>query len=349
LEDDAMQRVTSAVFTGLLALLIIGTGLQPRVQAQYSRKTPITEAVEKTRNSIVTIKVEKQGNWDLKDVAGTGVIVDGRGYIITSCHVVSGAEKVAVVLADETALAAKVFAEDPGHDLAILSISTKKKLVELAIGPGADIKVGETVITVGHPFGYTNTVSTGIVSATGREIPMPDGGRLTNLIQTNAAINPGNSGGPMLNINGELIGINVALRQGAQGIAFALNGDTVQKVLSKHLSAARVAKVTHGLVCSEKIIADEGDDRQQVVVDKVVDNSPAALAGLKAGDLIERIGDRRVANRFDVERALWSHKAGDKLEATVLRGGKETILTMTLIMGEALTRVSIEGVDIAKK
>ena len=93
--------------------------------------------------------------------------------------------------------------------------------------------VGETVIAVGHPYGYTNTVSTGIVSAKGREIPMPSGGRLTDLIQTNASINPGNSGGPMLNINGELIGINVALREGAQDIAFALNADTVQKVLSQ--------------------------------------------------------------------------------------------------------------------
>ena len=95
--------------------------------------------------------------------------------------------------------------------------------------------VGETVIAIGHPFGYTNTVSTGIISALGREITMPEGEVLGNLIQTNASINPGNSGGPLLNINGELIGINVALREGAQGIAFALNADTVQQVLSKHL------------------------------------------------------------------------------------------------------------------
>jgi serine protease Do len=343
------KRLSSALSTGLLALFIIGAGPSSTSQAQYSRKTPITEAVEKTRNSIVTIKVEKQGNWGRNEVVGTGVIVDERGYVITNCHVVSGCDRVSIVLADETEILAKVFAEDPAHDLAILCVSTNKKLTELRIGPSTDIKVGETIIAVGQPFGYSNTVSTGIVSATGRDIPTPSGGRLTNLIQTNAAINPGNSGGPMLNINGELIGINVAVREGAQGIAFALNGDTVQKVLSKHLSAARIAKVAHGLVCTEKVVAEEGDDRQQVVVEKVADKSPAAVAGLKVGDVIEKIGDRKLANRFDLERALWSYKSGDKLDATVLRNGKETTVAMTLGKGEALTRVSTEDVDIAKK
>jgi serine protease Do len=341
------QRHIRAALAVLVGLAIAGAG--NRAQGQYSRKTPITEAVEKTRNSIVTIKVERQGNWGRSEVVGTGVIIDDRGYVITNCHVVSGSDKVSIQLSDNSEIPAKVFAEDSSYDLAILAVSTTKKLTELPIGPATDLKVGETVITVGHPYGYTNTVSTGIVSAKGRDIPTPSGGRLTGLIQTNAAINPGNSGGPMLNINGELIGINVALREGAQGIAFALNADTVQKVLSKHLSAARMAKVGHGLACTEKVIAEEGDDRQQVIVDKVADKSPAANAGLKPGDVLLKVGDRKVTNRFDVERALWGFKAGDKLQASVLRDGKETTMSLTLVKGDAIARVSADEADVVKK
>ncbi len=113
------------------------------------------------------------------------------------------------------------------YDLAVVRVATPQKLQALELAPVSDLMVGETVIAVGHPFGYTNTISTGIISALGREITMPSGDTLTGLIQTNASINPGNSGGPLLNINGELIGINVALRNGAQGIAFAINAGMV--------------------------------------------------------------------------------------------------------------------------
>jgi serine protease Do len=319
--------------------LLTVTGIPKAANAQHSRQSPVTEAVEKTRNSIVTIMVERQGNWGRRrEVGGTGVIIDKRGYIVTNDHVVAGCDKVSVQLADSTEITAKVFAEDAAHDLAVLNVSTSRQLAELPLGPACDLRVGETVVAVGQPYGYTNTVSTGIVSAKGRDIPTPSGGRLTNLIQTNASVNPGNSGGPMLNVNGELIGINVAVREGAQGIAFALDADTVQKVLSKHLSAARIARVGHGLVCSEKVVAEEGDDRQQVVVDRVAEKSPAAAAGLKAGDVLVKVGDRKVANRFDVERAMWSFKAGDELKASVLRDGKEVTLSLTLGKDEAAQR-----------
>src|SRR5205085_2088984 len=122
-------------------------------------------------------------------------------------------------------------------DLAVLRIRSNKKLAALPLAPVDDLMVGETVIAVGHPFGYTNTVSVGIVSALGREITMPTGDVLNGLIQTNASINPGNSGGPLLNVNGEFIGVNVALREGAQGIAFAINTGTVKSFLRQHLSA----------------------------------------------------------------------------------------------------------------
>jgi serine protease Do len=323
------KRHPCAAAAALFAVaLVVATTTQ--AQAQFSRRNPFVEAVDKTRPSIVTVKVEKRGNWGKKEVVGTGVIVDERGYIITNSHVVNNSEGITVHLFDGSDLAGQVLTDDVRHDLAILRVKTDKRLQALPFGPGTDLLVGETVMAVGHPFGYTNTVSTGIISALHREISMPSGVTLTELIQTNTSINPGNSGGPLLNINGELIGINVALREGAQGIAFALNADTVQKVLAEHLSAARVARVRHGLVVKEQVVAEEGENRQQVVIEQVMDRTPAAAAGLVRGDMLLKIGDRKVANRFDVERALWSYKSGDKIEAVVKHDGKEARVVLTL-------------------
>jgi serine protease Do len=314
-----------------VALVVVLGGAGTESRAQYSRRTPIVEAVQKTRPSIITIKAMKQGQWGSKEVVGTGVIIDDRGFAVTNRHVVARAQSLTVHLADGNSVKAIVHTEDPRHDLAILRLQSGRKYQALGLAPGSDLMIGETVIAVGHPFGYTNTVSTGIVSALGREITMPEGEVLTNLIQTNASINPGNSGGPLLNINGELIGINVALREGAQGIAFALNADTVQAVLSKHLSAANVAHVGHGLACREVVGA--GKVRQQVVVDRVAEQSAAAKAGLQKGDVVLKLGARAVSNRFDLERALWGYKAGDKIEAAILRAGKETHVALTLTEG----------------
>jgi serine protease Do len=184
--------------------------------------------------------------------------------------------------------------------------------------------VGETVIAVGHPFGYRNTVSTGIISALGREVTLPDGTVLRNLIQTSASINPGNSGGPLLNINGELIGINVALRDGAQGIAFALNADAVQQVLSRQLSGR--ASVRPGFTCHE--IPDAGGVlRQHVVVDHV--QEPAGEV-LRPGDVILELAGKWIGNRFDVQRALWDRKAGEQIRVRLRRNDQQVEVSLKL-------------------
>ncbi len=335
------MRQRWVVAAAVAAVAFGGAGTESRAQT-FVRETPIVQAVRKTRDSIVTIKVERRGNWGRKDVVGTGVIVDERGYAVTNRHVVRGAEHVAVVLSDRTEVAARVLTEDAHHDLAILRLAAEKKLRALTLAPGSDLMVGETVIAIGHPFGYTNSVSTGIISALDRQITMLEGEVLTNLIQTNASINPGNSGGPLLNINGELIGINVALREGAQGIAFALNADTVQQVLSKHLSAGKVAQVGHGIRCKE-VLKEDAAVRQQVVVDEVAPQSPAAAAGLQPGDIIIELGQRVVTNRFDVERALWGCKPGDRVEAAILRAGKSTRVDLRLSRTGEAERVAAAG------
>jgi serine protease Do len=320
-------------FVALLALTVyfFGAGTETKAQEKEDpRETYIVKAVRKTRDSVLTLKSARPASWGGKpETVGTAVIVDDRGYAVTNCHVVTGMEKVIAILRDGTELSCTIATRIPNQDLAILRLPAGRKYKEMSFGPGSDLMVGEPVIAIGNPFGYANTVSTGIISGLGREITMPNDVQLKNLIQMTASINPGNSGGPLLNALGELIGINVALRDGAQGIAFALNIDDVQKTLSQHLSARKVSRLEHGLTCEETVLPRKSD-RQQVVVAKVEAKSPAAAAGLKEQDVILAVGDRRVANRFDLERALWNCKEGDKIEAAVLRDGKETKVALTL-------------------
>jgi serine protease Do len=320
-----------------LALVVFALALAgPEARAQYVRRTAIVEAVAQTREGIVTLKVFKEGSYGKSELVGTGVIVDERGYAITNNHVVANATRIVATLPDKTRVEATVHARVPQNDLAILRLPVKKNVKALRFASGSDLLVGETVIAVGNPFGFAGTVSTGIISALGRDIPVGSGDlTLTGLIQHSASINPGNSGGPLLNVNGELIGINVALRDGAQGIAFALNAETVKEVLASRLSASRVSKVSHGLTLAEAV-APEGANRQKVVVEKV---ALPSRAGLKRGDVIVKFGTLAPANRFDVERALWGYKAGDKVHVTVLRDGKPTTVEITLAGSES-TRVT---------
>jgi len=294
------------------------------------RKNATVTAVANTKNSIVTIKTIKANG--TKDVVGTGVIVDERGLIITNKHVVGTGRNIFVCLADKTELPGDVLMSEGRFDLAVVRVKAGKTLPALCLAPTQDLMVGEDVIAIGHPYGYVNTVSRGIISAVDREITLPTGDILNGLIQTDASINPGNSGGPLLNINGELIGINVALREGAHGIAFAINAGTVEKVLSKHFSAFKVSGVFHGLKTEEKVLAQTGD-RQRL---EVVENA----GSLKAGDQIVAVANKTIANGFDLERAFWGKKPGENVDVKVVRQGREVIATLTLSAGQGAGTVA---------
>jgi serine protease Do len=317
---------TAAAVISLSLLLAAGLG----ASAGHSRENAIVTAARTSISSIVHIKVEKRGAYTKREITGAGVIVDFRGYVLTNHHVISGAESIKAVLPDGTETAAEVVVEDAAHDMAVIKLPGGRTYSELRFGPSSDLMVGEEVIAIGHPFGYRNTVSTGIVSALDREAPMPEGETLTHLIQTTASINPGNSGGPLLNINGEMIGINMAVRQEAQGIAFALTADVAQQALSRLLSAGKMAHVAHGLTCHEVVRDEDGDDRVEVVVDDAAPDSPGAAAGLAKGDVLVKVAGAKVSNRFDVERALWDSKAGDAVEVAVRRGGQKKAVNLVL-------------------
>jgi serine protease Do len=293
-----------------------------------SRETALTRVVEQASPGVVSLKITKRSEYSTRNIMGTGIIVDERGFILTNHHVVHEADSVTATLDDGTSLEARVEIKDVANDLAILRVKASKKLKALTFGPAADIKKAETVIVIGNPHGYDQTVTTGIVSGLNRKITMPTEHTLTGIIQTSAPINPGNSGGPLLNINGEVIGVVVAVHQKAQGMAFAINADTVKAWLRKNLSAGRVSRVTHGLKTSEEVTAPIGPDRTRVVV--VATAADDSSATVRKGDVIVKVGAVPVRNAFDVERAVWGHKPGEQVEVAVLRDGKVQSVRMKL-------------------
>jgi serine protease Do len=317
-------RLHVAAVAAVLSIAICGAPTQSFAQ-DVPRTNATVKAVRKAKPSVVAIKVPASSS--ASKSIGTGVVIDERGYIVTNRHVVAGAEQIIVRFVDGTELFAKIIVSDGNTDLAILKVNADKKLPALALAPCNDVEVGEDVIAIGHPYGYSFTVSKGIVSALERKIELPNGVALTGMIQTSAQINPGNSGGPLLNINGEFIGVVTALRDGAQGIAFAINSDTIKRVLLEKLPALKVAGVSHGLKVQEKVIAATGD-RQQVIVAGMPDAS--AAAGLQNGDVIRYVGNLTVKNSFDIERALYDAKPGQQVAVRVVRQGAEVTVTLTL-------------------
>lgn len=209
------------------------------------QESPGVVAVRKVKSSVVAVKVQRTSNQGkTRDTIGCGLIVGvkkaaddelNQSFVITNRHVVAGATKIVVRLLDGTEVSADVHVADAAEDLAILRISTDKKLVHQVLVPSKDLEEGQEVLAIGHPYSFFYTVSKGIISALNRQIVTTQGQTLTGLIQTDAAINPGNSGGPLVNIDGRVIGIMVADREGAQGIAFAISAKTVERFLKKHL------------------------------------------------------------------------------------------------------------------
>lgn len=300
-------------------------------RASELRRTEMVRAVEKARPSVVNIRGQKTiheaGTADREvNGMGTGIVIDPRGYILTNNHVVEGVRRIEVTLHDGTMLVARMISTDPKTDLALIKVDREEKFPVITIGTSSDLMIAEPVVAMGNAYGYEHTVTRGIVSALHRTVQVSDAQQYDDLIQTDASINPGNSGGPLLNIDGEMIGVNVAVRAGAQGIGFAIPADNAMAVAARLMSIERLDRNWHGIVGKPV----ENGGKHRLVVDKVMDDSPAAGGDLKPGDVITSIGDITAQRPLDLERALLGRKAGEEVPVVVERDGKRVELSLVL-------------------
>ncbi len=257
---------------------------------------------------------------------GSGVIIDGeRGLILTNAHVIQRSGTITVVLEDRREYEARIVGADPDSDLAVLKIDSTEKLPSIAMGQSDDLMIGETVIAIGNPFGFSHTVTTGVVSAIHRSIRAEE--RVYHdFIQIDASINPGNSGGPLLNINGELVGINTAIYAKAQGIGFAIPISKAKKIVANLIQYGEVQPAWIGMVAQE---LDERlaqylkyPGRKGAMIRAVESASPAQAAGLREGDVLLAVGTKKIAELDDYMAATRAATAGETLEIQVWRNGR---------------------------
>jgi putative serine protease PepD len=265
---------------------------------------------------------------------GTGFVVASDGVIVTNQHVIDGASDITVKLGDGGEQRATLVGQDRSSDIALLRIDTDgRKLTPLKLADSSNVQIGDDTFAIGNPFGLDRTLTTGVISATERNIQAPDGYSISGVLQTDAALNPGNSGGPLLNDRGEVIGVNSQIEsssgdgasQGANtGVGFAVPSNTVRKVIG---ALEEGGNVTHAYLGVSTADADDGG----ATVATVRPGSPAASAGLQAGAVIVAVDDAKISSSTDLGTAVDAHRPGDEIELTVRREGKTATVTVRLV------------------
>ena len=284
---------------------------------------------------------------------GSGFVIDKEGHIVTNNHVVEGADEVEVTLSDGTRVPAEVVGTDPFNDLAVIKINVPSaKLYPVELGSSADLRVGQRAIAIGNPFGLDRTLTTGVISSLGRPLEAENGRVIYNVIQTDAAINPGNSGGPLLDSRGRVIGVNTAIRTGAENIGFAVPVDTVKRVVPELIEKGRYRHPWLGtlsysidpeLVQGLRLPVEKG-----ILVAQIYRDSPAAKADLRGGNREVTVGNRRIIAGGDIILAIDGQpienhedltvyletetQVGQVVELTIMRGDQE--MTIEVELGE---------------
>ena len=311
------------------------------IEENSHRETPLVRAARECKGAIVNIHTEKSasGGRDKRFFApkerkvtgmGTGIVVDERGYIVTNRHVIHEVEQIIVTQEDGQTYSAQVVEDDKQHDLALIRVFPTSKMKVMDMGTSSDIMLAEQVFAVGNAFGYEHTMTAGIVSAVSRDVEVDETQSYKNLIQTDASINPGNSGGPLLNLDGEVIGINVAIRAGAQRIGFAIPIDDARRVIAQLLNKASNNQITHGLVGTDINASDD----QHLLVDAVVPGSPAEESGLKPGDIVRQVRNFAITDQADWERALLDLPQDQTVNIAVDRDGNNLALKFGFGVGK---------------
>ncbi|MFO1376514.1 MAG: Do family serine endopeptidase [Steroidobacteraceae bacterium] len=262
--------------------------------------------------------------------AGSGVVVDAKnGYIVTNAHVVENAKDITIATIDDRELKAEVVGADKGSDVAVLKIKDGRLSGEITLADSGRVEVGDFVVAIGNPFGLQHTVTSGIVSALGRTGINPEG--YENFIQTDAAINPGNSGGALVNLRGELVGINTAIFSrsgGNMGIGFAIPSNMVRSVMDQLIKFGEVKRGQLGVSIVTLTPKDRqsfkiGDDVQGAMVAQVMEGSAAAKAGIEAGDIITAVNGEQVKSAAELRSRIGLMRVGEQVDISLLRDGKQ--------------------------
>ncbi len=335
-------------FVALLFSSVIGSGRaealsadSPGIRMLEEIQSVITELAEQTKPSVVNL-FPITGAGRLREGpgertpnpsgSGSGLIVDREGHIVTNNHVIGDATEIEVRFSDKTKLIAHVIGKDPDTDLAVLKVTTDRPLPSARFGDSAGVKVGQWVLAVGNPFGLDRTVTLGVVSGIGREnINLS---RYENFIQTDASINPGNSGGPLFNLRGEVIGINTAIINFAQGIGFAIPSNMAKQVIEQLLANGKVVRGWLGVgiqpltaELAKKFGVAEGEG---VLVNEVFEKDPAALAGIKPGDVIVKIDGAVVDSPNKLSRLIATLTPGATSKIEIVRDLKHVMMDVPL-------------------
>jgi S1-C subfamily serine protease len=283
----------------------------------YSRT--ITNVAEKVGQAVVNIRVRRG-----QESGGSGFIVAPDGYIVTNSHVVHGAERIDVTLADARVAPARLVGDDPESDLAVIRIDSPN-LAFVRFGDSRKLRVGQIAIAVGSPFGFQQTVTAGVVSALGRSMRSQSGRLIDNIVQTDAALNPGNSGGPLVNSRGEVIGVNTAIIQSAQGICFAIASNTAELVAAWLIKDGFIRRSWIGIMgqtapIHTRIARFHRLEHQGILILGVDPNGPGAAAHAREGDVLVAFRGEAVRSIDELQRRLVASEIGVESAITVLRG-----------------------------
>ena len=295
----------------------------------------IIGAINKVKTSVVKIeRVSEQKNKEIVSGTGSGFIFSSDGYLFTNSHVVNGAKKMRATLYDGNSYAVNLIGEDPSNDLAILQISAGDYTAAI-LGDSSKLQIGQLVIAIGNPLGFQHTATAGIISALGRTMRTESGNLMDSLIQTDAALNPGNSGGPLINADGEVIGVNTAMIRGAQNLCFAISIDTAKEIAYQLIRFGKVKRAYLGLVIQQVELVPklrqihDLKNKSALFITQVAKNSPAEKAGLLDGDILFLFDNTMIETSDELFKMLGEERIGRAHSAIIIRNNQKIEMQVT--------------------